>query len=175
MLHSSLRHGCRAWGSSNPRRCFCQMLSSSTETPAKIMHASRLLLLTTKIVYDARTKDFRYAKWVLALAYGCDVPMTSHRPDMSTGPTVRKISILQNFLCKYYTQQNKLDSLLCTDILGFSGIQGLAEAEGRGSIQGRLCMCRGGYLLHVCYVHKKALEKSGWQAAADEHTMPTSV
>ena len=33
----------------------------------------------------------------------------------------KDIRTVQNFLCKQYTQQNKLASLLCTAILGFSG------------------------------------------------------
>ena len=68
----------------------------------------------------------------------------------------KDIHTVQNFLCKKYTQQNKLDSLLCTAILGFSGnlgwTLGLRPRLIIGCLtQPRLCMCRGGYLPSIPY------------------------
>ena len=64
----------------------------------------------------------------------------------------KDICTVQDFLYKSYTQQNKLDGLLCTAILGFSGILGWTLGLQPRLILGcltqpRLCMCSGGYLL----------------------------
>ena len=66
----------------------------------------------------------------------------------------KDIHNVQNVLCKQHAQQNKPKSLLCTAILGFPGnLQwslGLGPRVILGCLrQPRLCMCRGGYLLHT--------------------------
>ena len=81
-------------------------------------------------------------------------------------------------MCKQHAQQNKLDSILCTAILGFSGNLGQTLGLWPRVIlecqrQPRLFMCRGGYLLRVSlyallqlYGHgNMSFELVAWQAA----------
>ena len=62
------------------------------------------------------------------------------------------VHTVQKILCKWHAQKNKLDSLLCTAILGIPGnlewALGLRPWVILGYLrQPRLCMCRRGYLV----------------------------